>query len=97
MAIEIRLESSWDTNDGEGRTIEVSVRWRSLPFEDPMEDSTWFAGGDLDRLKQHMGRLIDEKAESFAGRQARECTCCHRVVKTGSFSPGFLCEGCVDR
>ena len=79
MAIEIRIESSWQTDDGEGRTIEVSTLERDHPGEDPAEDSRWFAGGDLDALKRYLTELVDRKASRFLGRENRECTRCSRI------------------
>jgi hypothetical protein len=95
MAIEIRIESSWETDDGEGRRIEVSTSERGHPGEDPSEDSQWFAGGDLAKLKRYLTDLVDRKAERFLGRDRRECTRCSRVVSTDSPKPRFLCEDCA--
>ena len=95
MAIEIRIESSWHTDDGEGHSIEVSTSERSHPGEDPSEDSRWFAGGDLGELKRYLTELVDRKAECFLGRDRRECAGCSRVVITDSPDPRFLCVDCV--
>lgn len=97
MAIEIRVESSWETDDGEGRKVEVLVSERNNPWDDPREDFRWFAGGDLERLKRYLCRLIDERAESFLGRDARECARCRRLVRTDSRAPDFCCTGCSSR
>lgn len=94
MAIEIRIESSWQSDDGEGRSIEVSTSERSHPGEDPSEDSHWFAGGDLAELKRYLTELVDRKAEYFLGRDRRECDRCSRVIRTDSAAPGFLCGDC---
>ncbi len=95
MAIEIRIESSWQTDDGEGRSIEVLTSERGHPGEDPSEDSKWFAGGDLADLKRYLTELVDRKAECFRGRDRRECAGCSRVVNTDSPNPRFLCEDCA--
>ena len=95
MAIEIRIESSWETDDGEGRSIEVSTSERGHPGEDPSEDSQWFAGGDLTELKRYLSDLVDRKAELFLGRNRRECARCSRVVNTDSPKSRFLCEDCA--
>ena len=95
MAIEIRIESSWQTDDGEGRTIEVTTSERTSPGEDPSEDSRWFAGGDLSELKRYLAELVDHKAERFLGRDRRECARCSRVVSTKSPEPKFVCESCA--
>ena len=65
MPIEIRVESSWDTDDGDGRTIEVTVTTRRHPSEDPTEDTRYFAAAESDELKQYLCDLIDEKAAFF--------------------------------
>jgi hypothetical protein len=93
MAIRIDIESSWETDDGEGRRVEVSVAERSHPGEDPLEDSYWFAGGDLERLKHFIGDLIDEKAELFLGRELRECARCRRVFHWRA-DPELTCNDC---
>ena len=95
MAIEIRIESSWQTDDGEGHSIEVSTSERSHPGEDPSEDSRWFAGGDRGELKRYLTELVDRKAQCFLGRDRRECARCSRVVITDSPDPRFLCEDCA--
>jgi hypothetical protein len=95
MAIEIRVESSWETDDGEGRKVEVLVSERQNPWDDPREDSRWFAGGDLIPLKDYLSRVIDERAESFLGRDTRECLRCHRVFRTEIRDPDFFCRGCL--
>lgn len=94
MAIEIRIESSWDTHDGEGRTIEVATLERDHSGEDPAEDSRWFAGGDLDALKRYLIELVDRKANRFLGRDGRECTGCSRVITTNSTAAEFRCPDC---
>jgi hypothetical protein len=93
MAIEIHIESSWDTDDGEGRKIEVSITERVHPGDDPVEDSYWFAGGNLEQLKVFIGQLIDDKTERFMGREVRECICCHRILSKGSTTK--YCENCL--
>ena len=95
MAIEIRIESSWQTDDGEGRRIEVSTAEREHPGEDPSEDSRWFAGGDLEALKRYLGELVDQKAARFLGRDSRECSHCSRVVRTDSRKLEFHCADCA--
>jgi len=97
MAIEIRIESSWQTDDGEGRRIEVSTSEREHPGEDPSEDSRWFAGGDLEALKRHLIELVDRKADRFLGRESRECSRCSRVVPTDSNAAEFRCSDCSPR
>lgn len=94
MAIEIRIESSWQTDDGEGRTIEVVTVSRDRPGEDPAEDSRWFAGGDLEALKRYLDELVDRQAGHFLGRESRECAVCGRVVTTDSTEPEFRCPDC---
>lgn len=94
MAIDVRVESSWDTDDGEGRSIEVSVSERTHPWEDPEETSTWFAGGDLEALKRFLCRLVDEKSPRFLGRERRECRRCRRVLDTESREVDFECPAC---
>ena len=97
MAIEIRVESSWDTDDGEGRTIEVSVAEREHPWEDVEESTHWFAGGDLERLKGFLCGLIDDKAARFVGAGRRECTACRQLLVTDSAKrtdAQLLCPSC---
>lgn len=94
MAIEIRVESSWDTDDGEGRTVEVSVSERDHPWEDPWENSCWFAGGDLEKLKRYLCQLIEEKAARFSGRDRRECLRCRKITRAESRAPDFYCAAC---
>lgn len=67
MPIEIRIESSWETDDGDGRTVEVTVTTRRHPSEDPSEDTRYFALEDSEKLKQYLCDLIDEKAAFFVG------------------------------
>jgi hypothetical protein len=97
MAIEIRIESSWETDDGEGRTIEVATLERGEPAEDPVEDSRWFAGGDLEALKRYLTELVDRKAFRFLGRDRRECPACSRVITTDSTATEFRCPDCGGR
>lgn len=97
MAIEIRIESSWDTDDGEGRSIEVTVCERRHPAEDPVEDTRYFAGGDLEALKRYLTNLLDRKAGSFHERSRRECERCGLVLETGSLDSSFLCAECAAR
>ena len=96
MAIEIRVESYWDTDDGEGRAIEVTVCERRHPTEDPIEDTQYFAGGDLEALKRHLASLIEGKSKSFHGRHLRECSRCGRVRPSESTEAktSFLCSDC---
>jgi hypothetical protein len=96
MAIEIRIESSWDTDDGDGRRVEVTVSERRDPAEDPLEDTRYFATGDLERVKQYVSHLIDRKSASFMAPMCRECVRCGRVVATNERSPTFRCESCHD-
>ena len=65
MAIEIRIESSWQTDDGEGHSIEVSTSERSHPGEDPSEDSRWFAGGDVGELKRHLNEWAEDRGLAY--------------------------------
>lgn len=94
MAIEIRIESSWETDDGEGRKVEVSVSGRAHPSEDLWEDSRWFAGGDLESLKGYLCRLVESKAHWFLGREERECQRCGRVLRAESQASVFYCRSC---
>jgi ribosomal protein S27AE len=94
MAIEIRIESTWDTDDGEGRRVEVSVAERQRPSEDPLEGSLYFASGDVAALKQHLCDLLDRKASLFVGPRRRECPSCGKVVDTENDAPRFLCADC---
>lgn len=61
----IRIESDWDTDDGEGRTVEVTIVERRLPSEDPLESTRYFAADDVASLKRYVSRLIDEKSSLF--------------------------------
>ena len=94
MAIEIRIESSWDTDDGEGRRVEVTVLERSHPAEDPIEDTRYFASGDVEAIKTYLAALIDRKSRAFVDPDRRECTRCHRIVETTTRSPAFVCQDC---
>ena len=94
MAIEIRIESTWDTDDGEGRLVEVSVAERRRPSEDPLESSRYFASGDLDALKRYVCELLDGKSSFFVGPRRRECTGCGRVLETEDATSRFVCREC---
>jgi hypothetical protein len=94
MAIEIRIESAWDTDDGEGRRVEVSVAERERPSEDPLEGSRYFASGDVDALKRYLCDLIDRKASLFSGPRRRECGRCGKVVDTEDAGSRFVCGEC---
>lgn len=94
MSIQIRIESTWESDDGEGRTIEVTVMDREEPWQDPSEDSRWFAGGDLEWLKHYLAELLDRKAGRFSGRDRRECRTCGRVVQVNVRADEFHCETC---
>lgn len=63
--LQIRIESGWDTDDGEGRTVEVTVVERRLPSEDPLESTRYFAADDVESLKRYLSGLIDEKSHLF--------------------------------
>jgi hypothetical protein len=95
MAIEIRIESTWDTDDGEGRRIEVTVAERERPSDDPLEGTHYFASGDLDALKHFLTEVIDRKAAFFAGPPRRECSRCRSVVDTGDRGSPFVCAECL--
>ena len=94
MAIEIRIESAWDTDDGEGRRVEVSVAERERPSEDPLEGSRYFASGEVDALKRYLCELLDRKSSLFAGPRRRECGGCGNVVDSEDDAPGFVCAEC---
>lgn len=94
MAIEIRIESTWDTDDGEGRLVEVSVAERRRPSEDPLEGSRYFASGDVAALKRYVSELIDRKRSLFMGPPRRECARCAKVEDTEDDDPRFLCADC---
>lgn len=94
MAIEIRVESTWDTDDGEGRLVEVSVAERRRPSEDPLEGSRYFASGDVASLKRYLSELIDRKRSLFMGPPRRECAACGKVADTEDDSPRFVCGEC---
>jgi hypothetical protein len=94
MAIEIRIESTWDTDDGEGRVVEVSVAERRKPSEDPLEGTRYFASGDVGALKQYLSELIDRKRSLFVGPARRECADCGRVVDSMDEAPRFVCGDC---
>jgi hypothetical protein len=94
MAIEIRIESSWDTDDGEGRRIEVTVAERQRPSEDPLEGSRYFASGDVDALKRYLAEIIDRKSSSFMGPRRRECAACGKVADTEDTALRFVCRAC---
>lgn len=94
MAIEIRIESTWDTDDGHGRRVEVTVVERRHPAEDPLEHSRFFATGDRDSLKRYLSGLIDDKAFLFQGPTCRECDRCRTVQETEDRAPEFVCEAC---
>lgn len=63
--IAIHIESGWDTGDGEGRTVEVTVVERRLPSEDPLESTRFFSPDDVEGLKRYVAELIDEKSALF--------------------------------
>jgi hypothetical protein len=94
MAIEIRIESTWDTDDGEGRRVEVTVSERRHPADDPLEHSRYFASGDVSRLKDYLARLIDEKKDLFLDPRLRECVRCERVTATEERGAEFVCDRC---
>jgi hypothetical protein len=94
MAIEIRIESTWDTDDGEGRRVEVSVSERERPSEDPLEGSRYFASGDVESLKRYLCELLDRKSALFAGPRRRECETCGTVVETRDYGAKFVCGEC---
>jgi hypothetical protein len=94
MAIEIRIESTWDTDDGEGRRVEVSVAERQRPSEDPLEGSRYFASGDVEALKRYLCELVDRKSSLFVGPRRRECGSCGKVVDTKDDASPFLCGDC---
>ncbi|MGH9319455.1 MAG: hypothetical protein ACRD21_28225 [Vicinamibacteria bacterium] len=94
MAIEIRIESTWDTDDGEGRRVEVTVAERRHPAEDPLEDTRYFASGDVETLKRYLCDLLDRKQPLFLGPPRRECGRCGNIVDTEDRVPEFLCENC---
>jgi hypothetical protein len=95
MAIEIRIESAWDTDDGEGRRVEVSTAERERPSEDVLEASRYFATGDVDALKRYVCDLLDRKASLFAGPRRRECGRCGKVVDSEDEATGFVCGACA--
>lgn len=94
--IEIRIESSWDTDDGEGRSIELRVTTRSTPHDDPTEDSRYFTANDLGAVKDYLAGLIDRHQDAFAGRERGECQGCHGVFIATELSPERLCRRCID-
>jgi hypothetical protein len=94
MAIEIRIESAWDTDDGEGRRVEVSVAERERPSEDLLEGIRYFASGDVEALKRYLCELIDQKSSLFEGPRRRECAKCGRVVDTEDAGHQFACGEC---
>lgn len=94
MAIEIRIESTWDTDDGEGRSVEVSVSERERPSEDPLEGSRYFASGDVDALKSYLCEVLDRKSSLFLGPRRRECVRCGKVVETKDTGASFVCGAC---
>ena len=95
MAIEIRIESTWDTDDGEGRRVEVSVAERERPSEDPLEGSRYFASGDVAALKRYLCELVDRKSSLFVGPRRRECGKCSKVVDSDNDAAGFVCGKCA--
>ena len=97
MAIEIRIESTWDTDDGEGRRVEVTVSERSHPSEDVLEHSRFFASGDTEALKRYLGNVIDEKASFFIEPDSRECVSCGRVVSSPERREEVVCGRCRAR
>jgi hypothetical protein len=94
MAIEIRIESTFDTDDGEGRRIEVSVSERERPSEDLLEGSRYFATGDVEALKRYLCEILDRKSSLFVGPRRRECGRCGSVVETEDTGSEFVCDGC---
>jgi hypothetical protein len=94
MAIEIRIESAWDTDDGEGRRVEVSVAERERPSDDLLEGSRYFASGDVEALKRYVCQLLDRKSSQFVGPRRRECERCGRVVDTEEAGAEFACREC---
>ncbi|HEY7816602.1 MAG TPA: hypothetical protein VIG29_00180 [Vicinamibacteria bacterium] len=94
MAIEIRIESTFDTDDGEGRRVEVSVSERERPSEDVLEGSRYFATGDLEALKRYLCDVLDRKSALFVGPRRRECARCGSVAATEDTASEFVCDGC---
>jgi hypothetical protein len=94
MAIEIRIESTWDIDDGEGRRVEVSVSERERPSEDPLEGSRYFASGDVEALKRYVCEILDRKSALFVGPRRRECASCGAVVETDDAGEKFVCVEC---
>lgn len=94
MAIEIRIESNWDTDDGEGRRVEVSVVERTRPSDDPVEDSRFFATGDIEALKRYVSELLDRRQRAFTPPRMRECLRCHRPRPTEETGDRFVCSDC---
>jgi hypothetical protein len=94
MAIEIRIESSWDVDDGEGRRVEVTVAERRRPEEDPLEHSRYFASGDVEKLGRYLCRLLEEKRSLFLDPDRRECDRCGKVASTAERGPEFVCSDC---
>ena len=97
MSVEIRLESSWDTDDGEGRRVEITVCEHRHPSEDPREDSRFFASGDLQKIKRHLCELVDRHAAYFPDPDRRDCDGCGRLSATPSREESYLCPECSNR
>ncbi len=97
MPVEIRVECSWDTDDDEGRTVEVTTRVRHHPSEDPEEDTRHFAAGDLEQVKRYLCELVDRYRDAFVRPDRRECSQCGRVVATSSKKEPFTCEECESK
>jgi hypothetical protein len=94
MAIEIRIESSWDIDDGEGRRVEVTVAGRERPEDDLLEHSRYFASGDVDKLSRYLSRLLEEKRSLFLDSDHRECERCGKVRSTDVRGTEFVCPDC---
>jgi hypothetical protein len=94
MAIEIRIESTWDTDDGEGRRVEVTVSERRHPADDPLEHSRYFASGDVEKLKAYLSELIERKKTLFLDPHLRECARCATVSSTEEPGVEFVCDRC---
>lgn len=97
MPVEIRVECSWDTDDEEGRTVEVTTHVRHHPSEDPEEDTRYFAAGDLEQVKLHLCELVDRYRSAFVHPDRRECNHCGRVIATSNKHEPFVCEECTSK
>ncbi len=96
MSLEVSILAHPDSDDGDGRVVEVRSLAQRFGDEDPIEDSRQFAAGEPDAILAFVAQLLERRKDALPLASHRECRRCGAARDAaGDGRSPFVCVDCL--